>query len=361
MQRDTVLRLSWMNFLNKKRYDALTLAFGSCDEALSSMSLEVLQELGCKESSALLTMNRLEEFDPKQYEKELIKRALTLTSIDDDTYPDALRTLPDPPVFIYSRGDLGILKKPCIAIVGAREMSDYGRRVVGTLVEPLVKAGLVTVSGLAFGIDAEVAKETLNAGGRTVAVLGHGLGMIHPRANMELAEDIVEGDGLLLSEYPLDIRADLHTFPARNRIIAGLSLGTVVVEAAKKSGSLITAELALEYGKDVFAVPGQIYDEHYEGCHDIIGRGLARLITSADDILREIGIVASSRAPTEFSFTPDSPEEGDIFGALTSMPQSLDDLLVSLTLEAATLSAVLTMLELKGVAKNVGGGRWVRA
>ncbi len=361
MQPETALRLSWMNILNKKRYDALSLVYKNAEAILEAMSLETLLELGCKEHSAILAMNRLEECDPRAYQAALKKRGLVLSSIEDDTYPEALRQLPDPPLFIYSRGDLTILQKPCIALVGTRDMSEYGRRVVASLVGPLLQAGMVTVSGLAFGIDAEVAKESLNAGGHTVAVLGHGLGMIHPKANAELAEDIVEGGGLLLSEYPLDIRADLYTFPARNRIIAGLSLGTVVCEAATKSGSLITAELALEYGRDVFAVPGDIFDPHYAGCHEIISRGQAKLISSANDILLELGIVAPSRAPQTSSFTPSSRAEESIYQALTSLPASMDDLLIALTLDAATLSSTLTILELKGVAKNVGSGKWVRA
>lgn len=360
MQFDVALRWSWMNVLNYKRYEALIAQFGSLETALEHVSLELLHGLGCREETAIIGMNRIEEMDTEQYAHELQKRGIQLITIDDDTYPSALLEIDDRPIFLHAMGDLSILDQPCLALVGTREMSEYGRRVTGFFVPEIVSAGMVTVSGLAYGIDAEVAKETLRTGGRTVAVLGHGLGMIYPKANQILAKEIVEKGGLVLSEFPLDIRPDKFTFPARNRIIAGLSLGTVVIEAAEGSGSLITAELALDYNRDVFAVPGQIFDVNYAGCHLLISKGTAKLVTSAKDVLTEIGIVASSRAPEDSSFTPDSPEESSVYSALTSMPVAIDDLAVKTALDAASLSAILTVLELKGAIENVGAGKWVR-
>ena len=349
-----------MNILNTKRYEALLSTYGTLDAAFSQISLELLQTLGCREDSAMLAMNRLEEFDPEAYGALLQKKDIRLISCEDTEYPSLLAEIDDRPIFLYARGDLTILDQPCIALVGTREMSDYGKRVVGAFVPEFVSAGMVTVSGLAYGIDAEVAQITVRSSGRTVAVLGHGLGMIYPKANQRLADEVVEAGGLILSEFPLDTRPDKFTFPARNRIIAGLSIGTVVLEAAEGSGSLITAELALDYNRDVFAVPGQIFDPNYAGCHQLISRGAGKLVTKAADVLQDIGIVASSRAPSENSFTPESPEEGSVFSVLTSLPQSIDDLLVSLTLDAASLTALLTVLELKGAAKNVGSGQWVK-
>lgn len=357
---DTALRWSWMHVLNYKRYEALITQFGTLEDALTNVSLELLQSLGCKEETAMIGMNRLEEMDTDQYAHELQKRGIQLITIEDDMYPSFLRQIDDRPVFLYAMGDLSILDQPCLALVGTREMSEYGRRVVGAFIPEIVSAGMVTVSGLAYGIDAEVARETLRAGGKTVAVLGHGLGMIYPKANQVLSKEIVEKGGLILSEFPLDIQPDKFTFPARNRIIAGLSLGTVVIEAAEGSGSLITAELALDYNRDVFAVPGQIFDVNYAGCHQLISKGTAKLVTTAKDVLTEIGIVASARAPEDSSFTPDSPEEDTVYQSLTSMPSTIDDIAVKTALDAASLSAILTVLELKGVIENVGAGKWVR-
>jgi DNA processing protein len=200
--------------------------------------------------------------------------------VADDVYPTQLKTIDDPPIFLYYKGSLEITKQPCIAAIGTRTMSAYGDRVTEAFVPPLVRAGMVTVSGLAYGIDAAVAKETLLAGGNTIAVLGHGLGMISPKAHRMLADDIVTHGGLLLSEFPLDVRPDKYTFPARNRIIAGLSLGALILEATEDSGSLITADLALDYNRDVFAVPGNVFDPNYAGCHALIRKGSAQLVTT---------------------------------------------------------------------------------
>ncbi len=360
MKREIALRWSWIHVLNRKRYDMLRESFGDLDRAFEELTPEMLSELGCKEETVHIAFNRLDEFDVDSYEIELKKRGLVFQTCEDADFPRALLEIPDAPVFLYSKGDLSILNQPCLALVGTREMSDYGKRVVSHLIPDIVQAGLVTISGLAFGIDAEVARETLRAGGKTVAVVGHGLAMIYPKANERLAEEIVQKGGLILSEFPLDTNPDKFTFPARNRIIAGLSLGTVVVEAAEASGSLITAELALEYGRDVFAVPGPIFDPNFVGCHELIGKGQAKLITSAQDILSDLGIVASNRAQSEEVYTPESTEEAKIFEALTSMPSNMDELAEKTLLDIATLNAVLTILEMRGAAKNVGTGVWVR-
>lgn len=360
MQQSTALIFSWLNVLNKKRYDALLQKFASLDEALLHINFDLLSALGCKEESIYGALNRYEEFDPEAYQAELTRRGITLLSIEDAAYPAALRTISDPPVFLYYKGSLDILSQPCIGCVGRREMSPYGRRVVQEFMPAFVSAGMVTVSGLAKGIDTEVASETLHAGGKTVGVVGHGLADIYPASNRQLAKAMIEQGGLILSEYPLDMQADKYTFPARNRIIAALSLGTVVLEAGEGSGACITAELALEYGKDVFAVPGQIFDENFAGCHALIAKGHAKLVQSPSDVLEDIGVVASE-APMQEAYISDDVEEQAIYNALTSMPQSSSDLVETAQLSAAAINAKLTMLELCGRAKNVGNGMWVRS
>lgn len=363
MQLDNALRWSWMNILNTKRAEMLRQRFGNLDAAFSNMSMTLLTEIGCRQDTAELALTRLEEFDIAGYAALLRKNDILFITIDDDLYPSMLRTIPDAPLFLYARGDIDVLRHPCVALVGSREMSEEGKRVVERLVEPIVQAGCTTVSGLAYGIDGEVAVETMRVKGRTVAVLGNGLGSIYPKPHEKLAEKIVEKGGLILSEFPMDTRPDRFTFPARNRIIAGLSLVTVVVEAAEDSGSLITAELALEYGREVCAVPGSIFDPQHKGCHKIITAGQAKLVTSAESILQEIGIAPamSDASASLSSYTPESPDESAIYGVLTALPVVLDELVVKSKLNAATTSAVLTMLEIKGAARNVGAGKWVRA
>lgn len=358
MDRNTALIWSYANVLTKKRYDALKDHYGSLEQALVAIDESMLKALGCREETIMGTLNRLAEFNVEVYKQELSKRDLEFISIEDEAYPALLKTIPDPPVFLYYKGSLDIVKQPCIGCVGARDMSAYGKRVVEEFIPAFVQAGLVTVSGLAYGIDTEVAKETLYAKGKTVAVVGHGLADIYPTSNRSLAKDIVSQGGVIISEYPLDMQADKHTFPARNRIIAALSMATLVLEAGKGSGSLITADLALEYGREVFVVPGQIFDDSYLGANMCIADAKGKLAVSPEKVLADVGVVTFQRSNAEFK--PTDTEEAALYGALTTMPQSASDLVEKAQLDAAIITAKLTMLELQGVAKNVGNGMWVR-
>ncbi|MBI2117396.1 DNA-protecting protein DprA [Candidatus Peregrinibacteria bacterium] len=359
MDHRTALTWSSLNILTKKRYEALLKVYASLDEALEHLNEEMLRSLQCRDETVYKVLLCLEEFDLKRYEEELHRLGVSLCTMDDPSYPRLLREIPDPPVFLYTKGDISICSQPCIALVGTRRMSLYGKRTAQEFTSAFVRAGVVTVSGLAQGIDAEVARETIRSGGRTIAVLGHGLGMIYPAGHKELAAQIVESGGLLLSEYALDTEPTQHTFPERNRIIAGLSLGTVVLEAPEDSGAMITARLALEDNREVFAVPGQIFDENARGCHALITRGQAHIATDPADVLREVGIVASEGG-WRTGYVPADSHEGKVWEVLTSMPQKLDDIVERTALDPATIGAKLTVLELAGVAKNVGGGMWVR-
>lgn len=359
MDLHTALIWSYANILTKKRYDAIVEHYGSLEQALAALDEGLLKALGCKEETIYTVLNRVSEFDPAWYQAQLQKRGISFLSIEDAAYPSALKTIGDPPIFLYYKGSLGIVSQPCIACVGARDMSSYGKRVSELFVPAFVQAGLTTVSGLALGIDACVAEETLAAGGRTVAVLGHGLADIFPKSNKLLGERILAEGGLILSEFPLDQQPEKRTFPARNRIIAALSLATVVLEAGEGSGSLITADLALEYGRDVFIVPGQVFDPGYAGANAYIAAAKGKLALGPQQILSDLGIVASQRS--EIEFTSEDTEEQLLYGALTSMPQSVSDLVETAQLEAAVVTAKLTMLELQGAAKNTGNGMWVKA
>ncbi|MDD5623142.1 MAG: DNA-processing protein DprA [Candidatus Peribacteraceae bacterium] len=358
MDRTVALTWSWLNVLNAKRAEALRRVYGDLEKALQSIDEEMLRSLGCRQETIYKTLNRLEEFDPAAYERELKSRSLRFLTIEDPAYPAKLREIGDPPLFLYERGDLSILEQPCIALVGTREMSPYGRRAVEHFVPALVQAGTVTVSGLALGIDAAVAEETLRAGGKTVAVLGNGLASVFPASNARLADKIVAGGGVILSEFPLDTSPDKFTFPARNRIIAGLSLGTVVLEAGEGSGALITADLALDYGREVFAVPGQIFDPNYAGSHQLLSRGVAKLVSAPADILIELKIVVPEEGAVVYE--PQNAEEAALCKVLSTMPQTVDMLVERSGLLAAGVSATLTVLELNGAVKHCGGGAWVR-
>lgn len=358
MLRRTALTWSFLHCLTKRRAEALINAFGDLDEALKFFNQDLLQAIGCRRDTIIPTMNRFEEFDADAYEQEMTALGLSLVTYEDDAYPKRLKEIADHPLFLYYRGDLSALDHPCIALVGTREMSPYGQRVVEHLVPPLVRGGCTTVSGLARGIDTVVAEETLTSGGRHAAVLGNGLRTIFPAQNAKLAEKIVVGGGVILSEFPIDMPGTTYSFPARNRVIAGLSIGTVVCEAPEKSGALITADLALEYGRDVFVVPGQIFDAQYDGCHRFLSRGQAKLVRSADDILKEVGVAAVSSSFSS-SYEPQNPLEALIFKALTSLPQTADDIVTKASVPPADVGSGLVMLELAGAVRKIGNG-WIR-
>lgn len=352
--------LAWaqLQVLNKQRYDALLGRFGSLDEAWMRLNQELLCSLGCHRETAHRKVGEAKDLHLDEIEETLQQAGVQLLTIADQRYPSLLREIADPPIFLFAQGHLDVLAVPTIAIVGTRAMSSYGRRVVHEFVPPLVHAGLVTVSGLARGVDAEVARETIGCGGRTIAVLGHGFGAIYPPTNTRLAQNILEHDGLLLTEYPWRMPPSEHTFPQRNRIIAGLSLGTLVIEAPTRSGSLITASLALEENREVFAVPSTIFDERSQGAHALIAKGGALLVASARDILERLGMETVA-SPTSH-YRPRTPEERLVHQALSGMPQSANDIASTAHLTISTVNATLTRLELSGAARNTGMGMWVR-
>lgn len=359
VQSETALLFWWLNILHKRRYDALVGRFGSLDSALGHVSPALFRELGMKDDTIRNVFVKLEDFDPVVELARLQRADVSLLSIEDDAYPRLLRESSDPPVFLSYRGDLSVLDHPCVAVVGTREMTPYGERVAEWISPALARAGCTTVSGLAFGIDAVVAQETIDAGGRTVAVLGSGIGTIAPKTNARLADAIVANGGLVVSEYPYTEGAQPFMFPARNRIVAGLSLATVVVEAPAQSGALITARLALEENRDVFACPGPLFDPAYEGNHRLIAEGQAQLLRSPDDVLRAIGVVVpASSAPS--AYEPASPDEAAVLSRLTTLPTSIDDLVVHTGKSAGELAGILTMLELAGAVAKANAG-WVRA
>lgn len=204
----------------------------------------------------------------------------------NEEYPEMLLEIPYPPIFLFYKGNLRFLMEKKIAFVGAREATGYGKRVVHRLLPELVKEQFVIISGLAKGIDTESHRKVLSLGGKTIGVIGTGLDNYYPESSRELQEEIA-ANHLLLSEYPDGTGPRRHHFPMRNRIIAGLSLGACIIEAKQRSGSLITAQMALEYGREVFAVPGEILSGYSDGCHNLIQDG-AKCVFSAKDILEEL-------------------------------------------------------------------------
>jgi DNA processing protein len=283
-----------------------------------------------------------------------------LVTWQDESYPEVLRHIYDPPLFLFVRGALEERDALAIAIVGSRASSPYGREMTAGISDGLARAGLTIVSGLARGIDAAAHAAALAAGGRTIAVLGCGIDLVYPSEHHQLQMRIVK-NGAVVSEFPPGTPPDGENFPSRNRIISGLSLGTVVVEATEKSGSLITAEHALEQGREVFAVPGPV-GARSRGPHQLIRQG-ATLVESADDVLREIHPHMSAD-PRHISRSASPPPldgiEQRVFTSLEDAPVHVDDLMLRTGLAAARVLEVLLSLELRGLVQQLPGKRFSR-
>ncbi len=268
-------------------------------------------------------------------------------------YPPLLAQLHDPPARLWVRGAAGnVLARPSVALVGARSCSAYGSQVARTLARELAAAGVVVVSGLARGVDGEAHRGALEAGGTTVAVLGCGIDRDYPARHSELARRIVAGGGLVVSEYEAGIEPAPWRFPARNRIIAGLALATVVVEARERSGALITADFALELGRDVFAVPGEITSGLSDGTNRLIRQGAAPLL-GPGDVLDALGSEPPSLLPAREAVFGDAARK--LLEPLADGPCAPDELVRRTRLDAATVAGALVELELAGAAAEAEG------
>ncbi|MEM9403803.1 MAG: DNA-processing protein DprA [Pseudomonadota bacterium] len=290
-----------------------------------------------------------------------------LLSLGDASYPSLLSDIPGPAKQLYVVGDAAALSLPTLAIVGSRNPTQGGARTAYEFARHLASAGFCIASGLAQGIDTKAHEGALDAGGKTIAFLGHGVDRVYPAANRDLAHRIAE-TGALVSEFPLGTAPNKTHFPQRNRLISGTSLGTLVVEAARQSGSLITARLAGEQGREVFAIPGSIHNPMARGCHFLIRNG-ARLVESADDILEELAPLLSYMASTGDDGVADAAAGGDGDSGLSDEhkalldimghdPIGVDELSIASGLTIDQLSSMLLILELEGRVEKLSGGRY---
>jgi len=275
-------------------------------------------------------------------------------SIEDKNYPKMLKEIKDPPKFLYCLGEIKS-KENCFAIVGARKCTNYGKEIASQIASDLADAGLTIVSGFAPGIDTIVHKAAIERGKRTIAVLGTGLDekSIYPRSNLKLIDKILENGGCLISEFEPGTHGTKYTFPQRNRIISGLSLGVLVVEARMESGALITANYAKEQGRKVFAVPGSVFSQTSKGCHFLIKRG-AKLVERAEDILEELGIEGVKLKEKEIKGR--TPEENLILEVLKEGALDIEKIIEKTKLSPSKVASLLSILEIEGKIKNLGGG-----
>lgn len=291
----------------------------------------------------------------------MTERALKKLSQDSPDYPSLLKEIHKSPALFYE-GDLSSLKGPCLAIVGSRDASPYGKEVAFNLAMELVEQGFVVVSGFAEGIDAAAHQGALKGGGKTIAVLGAGLDVLYPREHYKTLKPAIRESGLLVTEQPEGTPPLPQHFPSRNRIISGLSYGVVVVEATLKSGSLITAQWALEQNREVFALPGPVGSILSEGPHRLIQKG-AKLVHTIDDILSELPMLPMSEAvakKSEDRYNDLDAEEKKIFSLLSMKPLSVDEIVRELKMDSGSVLSLLLSLELRGCVKQHSGKRFTR-
>ena len=359
--REAYIGLNMIPNLGPVRIRSLVDQFGS-PEAVFSVSGDELQ-------SVKGIGGRLAEIIAEQRARVRVDRELDgvkamgariVTWVDED-YPDPLRSIYDPPVVLYVLGTLEKKDRHALALVGSRRCTHYGLRVADRLSYQLAKVGYTVVSGLARGIDTASHQGALKGGGRTLAVLGGALDRLYPEENRKLADQIAE-QGAVISEFPLGREPDKTTFPYRNRIVSGLSLGVIVVESPLKSGSLITADVALEQGRQVFAVPGRIDEPSSQGCHRLIRQG-AKLVESVDDVLEEFDQLIpaeASRSIQEAKKRPDvvlSSDEVRVVQALGGGALDLDTLARTCGMTSVSLSGLMLGLEMKRVIRTLPGRR----
>lgn len=299
-----------------------------------------------------------QSFDVDEEFERLDTLQIKLLTWNDENYPKLLRQISNPPIVLYLRGEILPQDDLALAIVGTRRMSTYGKQAVQELTAGLVRAGLSIVSGLALGVDSAAHKTAVDHSGRTIAVLACGLDSIYPASNRILAEQIIESGGAIISELALGTPPLKHHFPFRNRIISGLALGTLVIEAAADSGSLITASHALEQNRQVFAVPGSIFNPGSVGPNNLLKMG-AKAVTDVADILEELNLAEKHSQLLIEEIVGDNAEEEMILKILKREPLHVDLIIKNSGLPAQVVAATLTIMEMKGKARNLGANQYV--
>lgn len=345
-----ILWLSNIEGLSRKTIKILIENFDMSNilETFEYRKSEIVKLIGdsqyCKinNSRDVLWINRLE--------RECLNKGVDVMTCLDEDYPTLLSQISDSPVMLYLKGDRSILKKICVAVVGSRNMTRYGQCVTEKLVSDMVVHDVAIVSGMARGIDTVAHRAALGGGGSTIAVLGSGIDVVYPPENYSLYEEIASR-GLIISEYPLGTKPNNFQFPERNRIIAGISKGTLVTEAGKKSGSLITVDLALEAGRDVFAVPSNINSKYGEGCNELIKNAAGACTTCAEDVLSVLG-VERDRVKDEPSIQLNFEQER-ILSRLRQGETHIEELIELSELPITDIMTLLTEMELFGLIKKL--------
>jgi len=353
----------WVGFnkvtgIGAARLRALLDYFGDLEIAWQAPAID-LQQAGLDRRSLSSLLEARRDLDLDAEVERLQRAGVRVVTWDDPDYPPNLRQVYNAPPVLYVRGRIEKRDEWAVAIVGTRRASVYGKEAAQMLGAGLARAGVTIVSGLARGIDAVAHRACLDAGGRTIAVLGCGLDTIYPQQNAGLAAEMVQ-HGALVSEYALGVRPDARNFPPRNRIISGLTLGTIVVEADLGSGALITADFAAEQGREVFAVPGSVFARSSRGTNALIQQG-AKMVCSVADVLEELNLTMVSEQAQVRAVIPENETEALLLNHLSAEPIHVDDLGRAVRLPIAQVTSTLALMELKGMVRQVGGMSYVLA
>ena len=362
--RERLILLNLIPDVGSIRLRRLLDAFGDLDRVWTAGPGELQQAEGV--GPVLAQRIIAARHDEQRLTQELAlatRHGVMIVTLEDDEYPESLKTIPDPPLALYIRGSVIEADRIAVAIVGARHASLYGLQCAEQLGHDLALRGVTVISGLARGIDGAAHRGALKASGRTLAVLGSGLACLYPPEHETLAVQVAE-HGAVISEYPMEMRPLPHNFPRRNRVISGFSLGVVIVEAGQRSGALITADMALEQGREVFAVPGPMTSVTSQGTHQLLKQG-ARLVTSVEDILEELRLapqpaVQTQRSGRSAETVPLLEFEQRVLSCLSEEPRDIDAVAAQTGLGMPEVSSLLLQLELKHVARQLPGKQFVR-
>ena len=365
-EAEALVTLNLLPGMGPVRIRRLISTLGSARNALTASSRDIERIEGIGPNTARLISDWENQANPESELAEAHKRGITIITSDCPSYPEPLSRIADSPIVLYVWGDLQERDRHALGIVGSRQLTHYGRQTARKFAFHLAQAGLTILSGLARGIDTAAHEGALAAQGRTVAVIGSGLLQLYPPENMPLAQKIANGGGAVISEYPLHTRPDRKRFPQRNRVVAGWGTGLLVVECPARSGALITANLATEYNRNVYAIPGQLDRPTSQGCNNLIREG-ATLVTDPTQILEDF-----SNLPLFPSKSNGSPEEIPVATNLKIDEKSvyevmepgeehtIDSLIEASGLQPKTVSTVLLMLEMKHLVKALPGQRYVK-
>ncbi|CAN4266455.1 Smf Predicted Rossmann fold nucleotide-binding protein involved in DNA uptake [Methylophilaceae bacterium] len=348
------LSLSKIDGLDCQTFCQLLKTFGSPSEIYRKKFKEL--RVMVSEKIALEIGLGVDQADLQDTLNWLAKANNHIVTLADPDYPKALLEIADPPPLLYAKGNIALLNKLSIAIVGSRNASVQGEKNAEAFAQGLAEHGLCIVSGLALGIDGAAHRGALKAKGDTIAVVGTGLDMVYPAQHRDLAHQIASS-GLIISEFPLGTLSKPQNFPRRNRLISGLSLGCLVVEANLKSGSQITARLSAEQGREVFAIPGSIHSPLAKGCHQLIKQG-AKLVDSLQDIVEELNLSKAVSATVAEENSPTNQDQQTLLEAMGYDAISIESLVQLTGLTVSTLSSMLTLLELEGRITGLAGGQY---